>query len=136
MIRVPPSWMAISYQIDPATRVIRITLEGTITLDEITRYFEQSEADAFFDVRMHRLVLTDAVAAVPAEAEVIPAVRRIQDRMRGNDARFAVVAASKADDVKAFIGRIGVGNRFAVFSREADAWRWLLRADASSVNRP
>jgi hypothetical protein len=129
MVRTRPSRMAISYQIDPATRVIRIVLEGTVTLAEITGFLEQTGADAYFDRRMNRLVLADAVVAFPPDAEIDGIVHRIQDRIRGNDARFAVVAASNAAVVSAFIQHAGGGDRFAVFSREADAWRWLLRAD-------
>lgn len=124
--------MAISYMIDPATRVIRIQLEGTVTLAEINGFFEQTEADAYFDLRMNRLVLANSVVALLQEAEIDGVGRRIQDRMRGNDARFAVVAASNAAVVvRAFMRRAGVGDRFAVFSRESDAWRWLLRADSA-----
>ena len=123
--------MAISYQIDPATRVIRILLEGKVTLSEITGFFEQTDADAYFDRRMNRLVLADALVAFPPEAEIDAALPRVQDRIRGNDARFAVVAASNAAAMSAFLRRAGVADRSAVFSREADAWRWLLRVDRS-----
>ena len=128
--------MAISYQIDPATRVIRIMLEGTVTLAEIAAYFDQTDADAYFDLRMNRLVLAVALAAFPPEAEIGGVLRRIQDRIRGNDARFAVVATSNATAVTAFMRRAVAGDRFAVFSREADAWKWLLRADTTSAHRP
>jgi hypothetical protein len=122
--------------IDPATRVIRIQLEGTVTLAEVTGFFDQTEADAYFDRHMNRLLLADSVVALLQEDEIDGVVRRIQDRMRGNEARFAVVASNAAVVVSAFLQRAGVGDRFAVFSRESDAWRWLLRAERTSGHGP
>lgn len=45
---------------------------------------------------MNGLLLADTVVAVPPEAEIDAVVRRVHERMRGNDARFAVIARSNA----------------------------------------
>lgn len=123
--------MAVSYQIDPATRVIRIMLAGDVTVSDITTFLRQTEADPFFDRRMHRLVLADDVTALPDEDEIAGLAGHIQDRLRGNDARIAVVASSPASSNLAsiFLTHAGVEDRFAVFAQETEAWRWLLRLD-------
>ena len=123
--------MAVSYQIDPSTRVIRIMLAGDVTVGDITAFLRQTEADPYFDRRMHRLVLANDVTSLPAEEDVAGLAPHIQDRLRGNDARIAVVASSPAASnlASAFLRDAGVEDRFAVFAQETEAWRWLLRLD-------
>lgn len=121
--------MAITYQIDPATRVIRISLEGAVTLGDLAQYFAQTEADAFFDRRMNRLVLAEDILTFPPDAELDGMGRRILERLHDSDARVAVVATPTASAVvSAFLRRARLDERSAVFSREADAWKWLLQS--------
>jgi len=130
--------MPVSYEIDVARRVVRVTMSGDFSADQTAALFERLAVDPDLQLGMAQLVDLTHASAPPTSAEsesLAFALSRLRARFEG--ARCAVVVAHPAmygaiRQLAALAGRAGIDVR-PFHDREAAA-EWLRAAGRRPPN--
>jgi hypothetical protein len=125
------------YQFDPATKILRVTGSGPVTLEEVMAYFAAMEADPALPRNLDLLLDFSSVTTLPLNEElwaVVGEIKRIRNtRTFGN---CAILATNEA-----LFGMMRMFETFAegffrsvrTFRKESEAASWLASQRSQSA---
>ena len=122
--------MAATYEIDATRGLVRTTLAGRVTDDDLAEHQRRLAADPAFSAQMHQLVETAAVAEIAVTGE---GIRRVaQANLFGPASRRATVAAQDSHYGMARMFQLlrdAGPEEIAVFRTPHEAHAWLGLAE-------